>query len=88
MRPAISSHRVLVKGDEQRIWAYDDGVDLGGPALARIFRARRSDPMVPPLAPDQARGWRAKPWGDSGWWSIGHLAAVRTWLGSLLDLSA
>jgi predicted RNA binding protein YcfA (HicA-like mRNA interferase family) len=30
------SHRVLVKGDQQRIWAYHDGVDLGGPALARI----------------------------------------------------
>ena len=32
------SHRVLVKGDQQRIWAYHDGVDLGGPALARIAR--------------------------------------------------
>jgi predicted RNA binding protein YcfA (HicA-like mRNA interferase family) len=32
------SHRVLVKGDEQRIWAYRDGVDLGGPAMARIAR--------------------------------------------------
>jgi predicted RNA binding protein YcfA (HicA-like mRNA interferase family) len=30
------SHRVLVKGDQQRIWAYHDGVDLGGPALARL----------------------------------------------------
>jgi hypothetical protein len=30
------SHRVLAKGDQQRIWAYYDGVDLGGPALARI----------------------------------------------------
>ena len=29
------SHRVLVKGNEQRIWAYHDGVDLGGPAMAR-----------------------------------------------------
>jgi len=33
------SHRVLAKGNEQRIWAYHDGVDLGGPALARIARA-------------------------------------------------
>ncbi len=32
------SHRVLSKGDHQRIWAYHDGVDLGGPALARISR--------------------------------------------------
>jgi predicted RNA binding protein YcfA (HicA-like mRNA interferase family) len=32
------SHQVLVKGDQQRIWAYHDGVDLGGPALARIAR--------------------------------------------------
>jgi predicted RNA binding protein YcfA (HicA-like mRNA interferase family) len=32
------SHRVLTKGDQQRIWAYHDGVDLGGPALARIAR--------------------------------------------------
>ncbi|MGP7995896.1 MAG: type II toxin-antitoxin system HicA family toxin [Streptosporangiaceae bacterium] len=32
------SHRVLTKGSEQRIWAYHDGVDLGGPALARIAR--------------------------------------------------
>jgi predicted RNA binding protein YcfA (HicA-like mRNA interferase family) len=30
------SHRVLVKDDQQRIWAYHDGVDLGGPAMARI----------------------------------------------------
>jgi predicted RNA binding protein YcfA (HicA-like mRNA interferase family) len=30
------SHRVLVKGDQQRIWACHDGVDLGGPAMARI----------------------------------------------------
>lgn len=29
------SHRVLVKGDQQRIWAYHDGVDLGGPALGQ-----------------------------------------------------
>ena len=28
------SHRVLVKRDQQRIWAYHDGVDLGGPAMA------------------------------------------------------
>jgi predicted RNA binding protein YcfA (HicA-like mRNA interferase family) len=32
------SHRVLVKGDQQRIWAYHNGVDLGGPAMARIAR--------------------------------------------------
>jgi predicted RNA binding protein YcfA (HicA-like mRNA interferase family) len=32
------SHRVLFKGDQQRIWAYHDGVDLGGPAMARIAR--------------------------------------------------
>ena len=32
------SHRVLVKDDQQRIWAYHDGVDLGGPAMARIAR--------------------------------------------------
>ena len=35
---ALGSHRVLVKGDQQRIWAYHDGVDLGGPAMARIAR--------------------------------------------------
>jgi hypothetical protein len=28
----------LAKGDQQRIWAYHDGVDLGGPAMARIAR--------------------------------------------------
>jgi predicted RNA binding protein YcfA (HicA-like mRNA interferase family) len=32
------SHRVLVKGDQQRVWAYHDGVDLGGPAMSRIAR--------------------------------------------------
>lgn len=32
------SHRVLVKGYEQRIWAYHDGADLGGPAMATIAR--------------------------------------------------
>jgi len=32
------SRRVLVKGDQQRICAYHDGVDLGDPALARIAR--------------------------------------------------
>ena len=32
------SHRVLARGDQQRNWAYHDGVDLGGPALARIAR--------------------------------------------------
>jgi len=30
------SHRVLVNGDLQRVWAYHDGADLGGPALARV----------------------------------------------------
>jgi hypothetical protein len=29
---------VLAKGDQQSIWAYHDGVDLGGPAMARIAR--------------------------------------------------
>lgn len=32
------SHRVLARGEQQRIWAYHDGVDLGGPAMARIAR--------------------------------------------------
>ena len=32
------SHRVLAKGDQQRIRAFHDGVDLGGPAMARIAR--------------------------------------------------
>ena len=32
------SHRVLVKGDQQRVWAYHDGVDLGSPAMSRIAR--------------------------------------------------
>jgi predicted RNA binding protein YcfA (HicA-like mRNA interferase family) len=32
------SHRVLVKGGQQRVWAYHDGVDLGGPAMARIAK--------------------------------------------------
>jgi predicted RNA binding protein YcfA (HicA-like mRNA interferase family) len=32
------SHRVLVKGDRQRIRAYHEGVDLGGPAMARIAK--------------------------------------------------
>jgi hypothetical protein len=27
---------VLAQGDQQRIWAYHGGVDLGGPAMARI----------------------------------------------------
>jgi hypothetical protein len=27
---------VLVEGNEQRVWAYHDGVDLGRPAMARI----------------------------------------------------
>jgi len=34
----FSGNRVLVKGNEQRIWAYHDGVDLGGPAMTRIAR--------------------------------------------------
>ena len=33
------SHRVLVKDDQQRVWAYHNGVDLGGPAMARIAQA-------------------------------------------------
>ena len=32
------SHRVLVKGELQRIWAYHDGVDLGIPAMARVAK--------------------------------------------------
>jgi predicted RNA binding protein YcfA (HicA-like mRNA interferase family) len=32
------SHRVLGKGNQQRIWAYHDGVDLGGPAMAWVAR--------------------------------------------------
>lgn len=36
--PRSGSHRVLAKGDQQRIRAYHDGVDLGGPAPARIAR--------------------------------------------------
>jgi predicted RNA binding protein YcfA (HicA-like mRNA interferase family) len=32
------SHRVLVKDDQQRLWAYHDSVDLGGPAMSRIAR--------------------------------------------------
>jgi predicted RNA binding protein YcfA (HicA-like mRNA interferase family) len=32
------SHRVLAKGNQQRFWAYHDGVDLGGPAMARIAK--------------------------------------------------
>lgn len=40
----LGSHRVLVRGDQQRIWAYHDGVDLGGPGTGqdrprlRIYR--------------------------------------------------
>jgi transposase len=30
--------RCLRRGDQQRVWAYHDGVDLGGPAMARIAR--------------------------------------------------
>lgn len=32
------SHRILLKGTEQRVWAYHDGADLGAPAMARIAR--------------------------------------------------
>lgn len=32
------SRRVLVKDDRQRVWAYHEGVDLGGPAMARIAK--------------------------------------------------
>lgn len=32
------SHRVLVKDDLQRVWAYHDGVDLGGPAMTRVAK--------------------------------------------------
>ena len=35
---ASGSHRVLVKDDLQRVWAYHDGVDLGGPAMARVAK--------------------------------------------------
>jgi hypothetical protein len=33
-----SRGRVLVRGDQQHIRAYHEGVDLGGPAMARIAR--------------------------------------------------
>ena len=29
---------MFVKADQERIWAYHDGVDLGRPAMARIAR--------------------------------------------------
>jgi len=32
------SHRVLTKGAQQRVWAFHDGVDLGGPAMARLAK--------------------------------------------------
>ena len=32
------SHRVLVKGEFQRVWAYHDGADLGGPAMAQVAK--------------------------------------------------
>ena len=35
---AVGFAPVLAKGDRQRIWAYHDGVDLGGQAMARIAR--------------------------------------------------
>lgn len=37
-RRRVGSHRVLVNGDRQRIWAYHDGADLGGPAMARVAK--------------------------------------------------
>lgn len=32
------SHRVMVKKDKQRVWAYHDNVDLGGPAMVRVAK--------------------------------------------------
>jgi predicted RNA binding protein YcfA (HicA-like mRNA interferase family) len=32
------SHRVMVKGTHQGVWAYHDGVDLGNPAMAQIAK--------------------------------------------------
>ncbi len=32
------SHRALTKGDQQRVWAYNDDADLGGPAISRVAR--------------------------------------------------
>lgn len=32
------SHRVLVRGTEQRVWAYHDGADLDNPAMSRIAK--------------------------------------------------
>jgi predicted RNA binding protein YcfA (HicA-like mRNA interferase family) len=32
------SRRVPARGGQQRVWACHDGVDLGGPAMARIAR--------------------------------------------------
>jgi predicted RNA binding protein YcfA (HicA-like mRNA interferase family) len=32
------SRRVLAEGGQRRIWAYHEGVDLGGPAMARVAR--------------------------------------------------
>jgi predicted RNA binding protein YcfA (HicA-like mRNA interferase family) len=32
------SHRVPVRGNQQRVCAYHDGVDLGGPAMDRTAR--------------------------------------------------
>lgn len=38
-RPGTAgSHRVLMKDDRQRIWAYHEGVDLDGPTMARIAK--------------------------------------------------
>lgn len=32
------SHRVLVKGSDQRTWSFHDGVDLGSPMMARVAK--------------------------------------------------
>src|SRR5664280_3007715 len=32
------SHRVLVKDDRRRVWAYHEGVESGGPAMARVAK--------------------------------------------------
>jgi len=38
------SHRVLVKDDRQRVWAYHEGVDLGGPAIGSDRQGLRLHP--------------------------------------------
>ena len=45
------SHRVLAKGQQQRIWAYHDGVDLGGPAMAKIARDYAVQSVPLPFGP-------------------------------------